>query len=143
MSDSLDRIENDFHEFLEAIEACKNGNQSTSLALKNAYDALYRLTQRYNKEEKSLNKKQQEVFTNKLRENHFIKGLLRIIRTTGTHISVGDIGVTLYTKDNIELDLSPSGSAASSFKTNPSPLLFCAANVAFSSSSVFIFFSIS
>ena len=91
MSDALARIEEDFQEYRDGVERCRSSkteDRFSASVWKDAYDRLYRLSNRYLKEKKDgdLNKPEREECFKVFENDGFIISLLSSNRVVGSHV---------------------------------------------------------
>ena len=116
MSDALVKIEEYFQHFHDGVERCRKIKSKGCFSApdwQDAYERLYRLLNRYDKEKRKLDKSEREALANAFEDDVFIRSL-PIYRAVGSHMQsdVARKGGVLIIRDvsgaPVELDAQTS-----------------------------------
>lgn len=101
MSEGFERIVRDAQEFFEGIERCRTNSSFSAGDVKDAYNRLSWLRNRYLHERdnnKGLEQHELQAFEKVLENDHFIEGMLKTARQIAEHVTMsGQEAVALFT----------------------------------------------
>jgi hypothetical protein len=110
---ALDRIATYYEEFRQSVERCCSAKTFMAGDWKGAYDALYRLKERYRHEKGNLTREQRAALYKAFEDDAFIGGMMEL-RQVGTHVARRE-GPTIYTTGNAPITLTAESSAMAVF----------------------------
>ena len=113
MTDGLKRIENEFSDFNEKVEQCRDADSSTIADIRDAYSRLNRLRNRYEKEKKTLAATEQAALKNVFEDDKFMEGMGKV-RVISEHV-LERHGAVLSFPDNSTFSITSESSAAAIF----------------------------
>jgi hypothetical protein len=117
-SQALQRIEDDFNEFRQQLEKCRQASSFEPVDWRNSYSSLVRVLERFKKEKKDLTDSERKELSNVFHKNKFISQMAEM-RHVSDHIERTK-SFTLYTPDKQPWTFDV-GSSARSFFCSPDP----------------------
>jgi len=114
-TDALNRVERDYEAFSEGVARCQGAPSYTPADYQDAYERLYRLKQRFMKEQKakSLGQSEYKALSKVFEKDRFIDSLLDIRNVSAHVLKGGDLAIS--TKDNELFNLPIETSAGALF----------------------------
>ena len=114
MTEALERIDEYFKEFRDAVNDCRLAGSFRAADWKEAYGALGRLRDRYLHEKENLTPEQQAPLQKVFEEDVFIRGMMEV-RQVSEHVVRSEPGPLIRTTGNAPIQLTVESSAMAVF----------------------------